>query len=94
MVQAVGLAELRDLIAQKVQAPSLTLVLKRGYPPREVEINGQEDDLKKLGFKTNENLIIEVDMTRLPKVEDNPSLIAERKALVAKNQGCDPANAT
>ena len=33
-------------------------------------------------------------MTRLPKVEDYPSLIEERKALLAKNQGCNPANAT
>jgi len=46
-----------------------------------------------LGFKNNENLIIEIDMTRLPKVEEDPTLIEERKKLAAKNQGCDPKNA-
>ena len=40
MVSAAGLAELRGLIAEKISAPSTTLVIKRGYPPKEVELNG------------------------------------------------------
>ncbi len=47
-----------------------------------------------MGFKTNENLIIEVDITRLPKAEQDDTLLAEKAGLVAVNKGCDPVSAT
>lgn len=90
MVTVADFSELLELIGKKTEAPVQALIIKRGYPPKEIVVDPVNNDLVSLGFKNNENLIVEVDMSRLPKVEHNESFINEKKALMAPNQGCDP----
>ena len=45
--------------------------------------------LESLGFQNNENLIVTVDLTKLPQLEvDETQLEKEKKALMPNNKGC------
>ena len=50
------------------EAPRKALVIKRGFPPKEISVNYNSDSLD--DFKSNENLLVTVEMSRLPKQED------------------------
>jgi hypothetical protein len=44
-------------------------VVKRGYPFKEVCFEDESQSLEAYGFKNNENLMVSVDLTKLPKLE-------------------------
>ena len=44
--------------------PRQALVVKRGFPPKEIVFDSSSDSLAE--FKTNENLLVTVELNRLP----------------------------